>query len=78
MTQADRAPVERFEAADPATNQRGASEADRTESSSDPSSTRLSGEEITAKLNKVLANEPNPLDPVIARVQAKSIGPSDW
>ncbi len=35
-------------------------------------------ENITAKLNEVLAKEPNQLDPVIARMQAKSIGSSDW
>lgn len=34
--------------------------------------------EITAKLNEVLANEPDGLDPVIARIQAESTGPSDW
>ena len=35
-------------------------------------------EDITAKLNEVLAEVPNDLDPVIARMQAASIGPSDW
>ena len=35
-------------------------------------------EDITAKLNEVLAEAPNDLDPVIARLQAASIGPSDW
>ena len=35
-------------------------------------------EDITAKLNEVLAEAPNALDPVIARLQAASIGPSDW
>ena len=78
MTQADRAPVERSEAADPATTERGAPEANRTESSSDPPGTRLSGEEVTAKLNEVYAEEPRGLDPALRRIQAKSIGPSDW
>ena len=35
-------------------------------------------EDVTAKLNEVLAEAPNDLDPVIARMQAASIGPSDW
>ncbi|MCY4627638.1 MAG: hypothetical protein OXE58_08745 [Acidobacteria bacterium] len=35
-------------------------------------------EEITAKLNEVLAEEPNRLDPVLARIQAASIGPDEW
>ena len=35
-------------------------------------------EDITAKLNEVLAETRNDLDPVIARMQAASIGPSDW
>lgn len=35
-------------------------------------------EDITARLNEVLAETPNDLDPVIARMQAASIGPSDW
>ena len=35
-------------------------------------------ENITAKLNEVLAEVPNDLDPVFARMQAASIGPSDW
>ena len=34
--------------------------------------------EVTAKLNEVLANEPDRLDPVFARIQAESIGPEDW
>ena len=40
--------------------------------------TKRRAEEITAKLNEVLADEPDRLDPTIARIQAKSIGPSDW
>ena len=35
-------------------------------------------EDITDKVNEVLAESPNDLDPVIARMQAASIGPSDW
>lgn len=35
-------------------------------------------EDITARLNEVLAKEPDGLDPVMARIQAESIGPSDW
>ena len=34
-------------------------------------------EDITARLDEVLAEAPNDLDPVIARMQAASIGPSD-
>ncbi len=34
--------------------------------------------EVTARLNEVLANEPERLDPVFARIQAESIGPEDW
>jgi len=77
VTQDDHSPVEGSQAADPATNQRGASEATGTESASVRPSTRPSDEEITAKLNQVLAGEDG-LDPVIRRLQAKSIGPSDW
>ena len=39
---------------------------------------RRRGEEITARLNEVLAKEPDGLDPVFARIQAASIGPEDW
>ncbi len=35
-------------------------------------------EAITARLNEVLAREPDRLDPVFARMQAESIGPEEW
>lgn len=35
-------------------------------------------EDITAKLNEVLAEEPDDLDPVIATIQARSIGREEW
>ena len=35
-------------------------------------------ERITAKLNEVLAQEPNRLDPVLAQIQAASIGRKEW
>lgn len=35
-------------------------------------------EQITAKLNEVLAKEPNRLDPVLAQIQAASIGRDEW
>ena len=35
-------------------------------------------EQITAKLNEVLAQEPNCLDPVLAQIQAASIGSEEW
>ena len=35
-------------------------------------------EAITAKLNEVLANEADGLDPVFARIQARSIGREEW
>ncbi len=78
MTKADRTPVERSQAADPAKNPREASETERAETASVPPWTRLSREEITAKLNEVYAEEPSGLDPVFAEMQARSIGPSDW
>ena len=39
---------------------------------------RRRDEEITAKLNEVLANEPDGLDPVFAKIQAESIGREEW
>ena len=39
---------------------------------------RHRGEEITAKLNEVLANEPAGLEPAFAKVQAESIGREEW
>ena len=35
-------------------------------------------EQITAKLNEVLADEPRGLHPAVRKAQARSIGPSDW
>ncbi len=35
-------------------------------------------EDITARLNEVLAETPNDLDPALRMAQAKTIGPSDW
>lgn len=39
---------------------------------------RRHDEGITAKLNEVLANEPDGLDPVLAKIQAESIGREEW
>lgn len=78
MSRTDSTSAPRAQTADPAANRDGAPETKLAESASTGLRPRLSDEEITAKLNEVLAKEPNGLDPVIARMQAKSIGPSDW
>lgn len=78
MSRTDYTSATRAQTADPATKRHGAPEAEFAESASTGLRPQLSDEEITAKLNEVLAKEPTGLDPVIARMQAKSIGPSDW
>ena len=35
-------------------------------------------EQITARLNEVLADEPRGLHPAVRKAQARTIGPSDW
>lgn len=39
---------------------------------------KYNDEEITARLNEVLADEPRGLHPAVRKAQARSIGPSDW
>lgn len=36
------------------------------------------GEDITARLNRVYADEPSALDPRVRRAQARSVGRSEW
>ncbi len=78
MTKAGTTAERPLPAANPLTNPIGSTEHRPSRRSGTESPARRDDEEIAAKLNEVLATEPNGLDPVIARIQAESIGPEEW
>ncbi len=78
MTKAGTTAERALPAANPLTNPIGSTEHRPSRRSGTESPARRDDEEIAAKLNEVLATEPNGLDPVIARIQAESIGPEEW
>ena len=78
MTEAGTTPKDAFPEANPLKKSRRASKTARPSPPVTGPRPRGADEEITAKLNEVLANEPDRPDTVFFGIQAESIGREDW
>lgn len=71
-------PDEVFEAADELAERLGVSRSELYARAVEELLARHRDEDVTARLNRVYAEEPSGLDPALRDAQARSVGPEEW